>query len=286
MSEPPSADMIQQTMGALDRARRTTQDGIEYWLAREIQPILGYAKWQDFQHAIERAKAAYAQGGNGPSDHFMDIHKQIRVGKGASGTQADIVLSRYACYLIAMNGDPRKPEIAAAQAYFTIQTRRMEVQDATMAELAEDIRRIALRDKVSEGNKALNEAAHKAGVQRFGAFHDAGYRGLYGMGLADLKAFKHIHPSDDLLDVASFDELAANAFRISQATQKIQREEISGERHAIDAHEEVGRIVRDAIKQAGGTMPEHLLPEAPIKELKRRVKQRLGTTTKLAKPKK
>jgi DNA-damage-inducible protein D len=183
-----------------------------------------------------------------------------------------------------MNGDPRKQEIAAAQAYFTIQTRRMEVQDATLAELAEDIRRIELRDKVIEGNKALNQTAHNAGVRRFSVFHDAGYRGLYGMGLADIKAFKHVHADDDLLDVAGFDELAANAFRISQATQKIRHEGISDEHRAIDAHEKVGRIVRGAIKRAGGTMPEDLLPEAPIKEIKKRVKLKLGTAAKLTKP--
>ena len=183
----------------------------------------------------------------------------ITAGKGAKLQRADCYLTRYACYLIAMNGDSAKPEISTAQSYFAAQTRRQELHDQS--------KRIALRDRVRRGNNVLAGTARNAGVKRFGLFTDAGYRGLYGMGLREIKQRKRISESEDLLDRAGHAELAANEFRITQTQQKLERERIRGEQPAIEAHRTVGTQVRDAIKKIGGTMPEDLPTEEPIRKL-------------------
>jgi DNA-damage-inducible protein D len=174
-------------------------------------------------------------------DQFHEVTKGIPAGKGAEVQRTDMFLSRYACYLIAMNGDPRKPEVGLAQTYFAVQTRRQEVQDQNPE------RRIELRQRVKEANRNLNSAAKGIGVQNYGLFHDAGYRDLYGMGLTDLKAYKKIPPKDDLLDRAGRVELAANEFRITQAEDKLRRENVKGESAAINTHREVGQAVRTSL---------------------------------------
>ncbi len=246
-------------MVALDAKKREAPNGEDYWMARDIQVILGYDRWENFQAVIQKARAACSGSGVNSDYHFLDTTKVIRAGKGAKLERADCYLTRYACYLIAMNGESSKPEVATAQTYFAVQTRRQEVSDQE--------KRIALRDRVRKNNKLLAGAARGAGVKRFALFNNAGYQGLYGMGLADIKLRKRIPSKEDLLDRAGRAELAANDFRLTQTQQKLEREGIRGEGPAIYAHRAVGGEVREAIKRIGGTMPENLPTEEPIKKL-------------------
>jgi DNA-damage-inducible protein D len=250
---------LDAVMLALDGKKREAPNGEDYWMARDLQSVLGYAKWQGFQTVIEKAKIACDRSGVNSRYHFIDTNKVIEAGKGAKLERADCYLTRYACYLIAMNGESSKPEVASAQTYFAVQTRRQEVSDQE--------KRIALRERVRRGNKLLAGTARGAGVKRFAIFNDAGYRGLYGMGLAEIKSRKKIPPKDDLLDCAGRAELAANEFRVTQTQQKLEREGIRGEGPATDAHRIVGSEVREAIRRIGGTMPENLPTEEPIKKL-------------------
>ena len=259
----------------LDAVKRQTSTGIEYWHARDLIPIMGYDRWDRFKSVIERASAACDSAGQSPQNHFRRVANMVSIGSGARRERGDYQLSRYACYLIAMAGDTNKPEIGIAQTYFAVQTRRMEVQDQAV----EDQRRVQLRARVRTGNKKLNEAAQQAGVQHYGLFHDAGYRGLYNLGLRDIKTRKGLKKGEDLLDRAGRTELAANEFRITQPEQKLVREGICGQRKAMETHHTVAAKVRDTIKEIGGTLPEDLPPEPPIEQIENRMKAR-----KLGKP--
>jgi DNA-damage-inducible protein D len=254
-----------------EELKKVNQYGAEYWSARDLQPLLGYTQWRRFENAISRAKTSCQQSSNDPDHHFAGAGKPIVGGKGAVQEVVDYHLSRFACYLIAQNGDPRKPEIANAQKYFAVQTRRQEVSDA----LAADRERLELRKQTSEEFRALSGAARDAGVQNkmFGVFHDAGYKGLYGgKGVEDIKKFKRINPKENMMDRMNTTELAANQFRMTQAREKLQKENINGQQHAIETHKQVGREVRDAIKRIGGTMPENIPPAEHIKQVKKRIK--------------
>ncbi|MFI4985895.1 MAG: DNA damage-inducible protein D [Alphaproteobacteria bacterium] len=260
-------------MDRLENTKHCTQKGVEYWYARDLQGILGYETWRRFEDALNRAETSLEASGGIASHHFVRTGKMVKLGSGAEREVEDYFLSRKACYLIAMNGDPAKEEIATAQAYFALQTHRMEIQDRLP-----DRERVALRGKVKEANKALNDAAQQAGVKRFGLFHDAGYRGLYEKGIKELRKFKRIGEKENPLDRAGLAELAANAFRITQTEQKITRTNIKGEQLAIDTHFHVGRHVRNTIKKIGGTLPENLRPERPIQEIEKRL---AGSSTAL-----
>jgi DNA-damage-inducible protein D len=252
-------ESLKTVMAALDSKKREAPNGEDYWMGRDLQQILGYADWRNFQSVVEKARMACEGSGVKSSYHFVDTNKMIEGGKGAKLERADCYLTRYACYLIAMNGESSKPEVATAQTYFAVQTRRQEISDQD--------KRIALRDRVRKGYKILHGTARGAGVTRFGLFNDAGYRGLYGMGLAQIKQRKNIPVKEDLLDCAGRAELAANEFRVTQTQQKLERERIQGEGAAIHAHRIVGGEVREAIKRIGGTMPEDLPKEEPIKKV-------------------
>lgn len=256
-----------QTFEAL---RQVNEHGAEYWSARDLQAILGYSQWRRFEDAIKRAITSCESSGNDPDYHFAGAGKPIVGGKGAVQVAADYHLSRFACYLIAQNGDPRKTEIAQAQKYFAIQARRQELSDQAAA----DMERLELRKQTSEEFKALSGAAQDAGVQNkmFGVFHDAGYRGLYGIGSAAIKARKAIPEKDNLLDRMNATELAANQFRMTQTRDKLARDAINSQSKAIQTHEQVGKEVRDAIKRIGGTLPEQIPPAEHIKEVEKRLK--------------
>lgn len=249
----------------------------EYWSARDLAPLLGYSNWQNFEVAIKRGKTACEQVGQIVADHFTDANKMIKAGKGAQRQVKDYSLSRFACYLIAQNGDPRKEEIAAAQAYFAVATRQNELH-----QLYEDQqKRLQLRERVSENNRKLAEAAQQAGVlsRSFGEFQNAGYRGLYGgLDVDGIKAQKGLAKNEEVLDRMGREELAANDFRITQTEGKLRNKRIVGQSRAIQTHHEVGRKVREAIEEIGGVMPENLPPEPSIKPLideKRRRRKKL-----------
>ncbi len=267
-SEGKNLPVVRQK--TFEELKQVNSYGAEYWSARDLQPLLGYNQWRRFEDAINRAKTSCQQSGNDPSYHFAGAGKMIVLGKGGEREVNDYHLSRFACYLIAQNGDPRKPQIANAQKYFAIQTRRQEVSDA----LAADKERLELRRQASEEFRALSGTAREAGVQNkmFGVFHDAGYKGLYGgKGVEDIKKFKKIHPKENLMDRMNATELAANQFRMTQTREKLQRENIKGQERAIQTHKKVGREVREAIERIGGTMPENIPPAEPIQRVEKRL---------------
>lgn len=252
--------------------KKVDENGIEYWEARELMPLLGYAKWKNFEDVvIKKAKIACEKSGQTISNHFADASKKVSIGSGAKRERKDYKLSRYACYLIGQNGDPTKQEIANAQTYFAIQTRRQEV----FQQLNEDGKRLYVREQVKDHNKKLFATAQKAGVSNFGRFNDAGYLGLYGMRLADVKSKKGLG-KDNLLDRAGATELAANLFRVTQTDEKIRKDEVKGQYRADETHKNVGKKVRKAIEDIGGTMPENLPAEPHIKELEKKQKEMLG----------
>lgn len=251
--------------------KQVNDHGAEYWSARELQPLLGYSQWRRFEDAIKRAHISCEQSGNDPAYHFAGAGKMIELGKGGQREVEDYQLSRFACYLIAQNGDPRKPEIAQAQKYFAIQTRRQELSE----QLAADVERLELRKQTSEEFKALSGAAQQAGVQNrmFGIFHDAGYKGLYG-GLSNdqIKARKGVPAKEQLMDRMNATELAANQFRMTQTRDKLAREGIRDQQQAIGTHEQVGKEVRAAIERIGGERPENIPAAEHIKEVEKRIK--------------
>lgn len=264
-------DNIFPPLQSFEALKKTNEHGAEYWSARDLQGLLGYAKWQAFDTAIGRAKQSSEASGNKAEYHFADASKMIGIGKGGQRETADYHLSRFACYLIAQNGDPRKPEIANAQKYFAVQARRQELSD----QLAADVERLELRKQTAEEFKALSGAARQAGVENrmFGVFHDAGYKGLYGgLGAEEIKTRKHIPEKDALMDRMNASELAANQFRMTQTRDKLARDGTKNQQQAIRAHEQVGKEVRDAIKRIGGDLPETIAPAEHIRSVEKRVK--------------
>lgn len=253
--------------------KHINEDGQEYWLARELQPVLEYTQWRRFSDAIERAKLACKNSGFEIEDHFADVGKMVDIGSGAEREIDDVMLSRYACYLIVMNGDPRKEIIALGQTYFAIKTRQQELIE-NYEELTEDQKRIAIRQEMKRHNTALAEAAHNAGVIEpidYAVFQNYGYMGLYGgLKAQDIKQRKGLKKSQDILDHMGSTELAANLFRATQTEEKLRRDNVQGKYQANMTHYEVGTKVRQTIKELGGTMPEDLpTPEKSIKQIER-----------------
>ena len=243
-----------------DSIKQTNPYGQEYWSARDLAPLLGYNKWQRFEDAIQRAKIACEQTGNIVEDHFTASGKVITAGKGAKHEIKDYFLSRFGCYLIAQNGDPRKPEIAAAQVYFAVSTRAFEMHQLRK----EQEERLEMRLKVSESYKQLAKAAQGAGVQseRFGIFVDAGYLGLHRHSLEELKERKGVPADEEYLDRIGRQELSAIDFKNTQTEGKLIQEHVAGEDDAVQTHYFVGDQVRKAIEAIKGPMPEDL-PTAP-----------------------
>lgn len=253
--------------------------GQEFWYARELQPVLEYSQWRRFAETIERAKKACENSGNAVSEHFADVGKSSPMPNGGIRQLEDFMLSRYACYLIVMNGDPRKEVIALGQTYFAVKTRQQELIE-DYDQLSEDQKRLAIRHEMIEHNKSLAEAAREAGViesKDYAIFQNMGYKGLYG-GL-DAKAIhkrKGLKKSQKILDHMGSTELAANLFRATQTEEKLRRENIQGIPEANRTHYEVGKKVRETIKELGGTMPEDLpTPNKSIAQIEREQNKRL-----------
>jgi DNA-damage-inducible protein D len=267
----PDNRLPAEERSSFEALKRLNGHGAEYWSARDLQGLLGYSQWRRFEDAVKRAVISCEQSGNKPGHHFAGAGTMVELGSGSIREVPDFHLSRFACYLIAQNGDPRKAEIARAQKYFAIQTRRQELSE----EYAADMERLELRRQATEEFKALSGAAREAGVQNrmFGVFHDAGYKGLYGgRGRDSIKIRKGIAAKENLMDRMNATELAANQFRMTQTRDKLARENVRTQQGAIRTHEAVGKEVRDAIKRIGGTLPEDIPPAEHIKQVKRRVK--------------
>ena len=247
------------------------ESGNEYWLARELQKTLEYKEWRKFSGVIDKAKKSCFNSNVNLYDHFVDTDKMVEIGSGAKRKQDDYKLSRYACYLIAQNGDSRKKVIALAQTYFAIQTRKQELSEIEYNKLSEDEKRFYQRNLTRKGNYSLNIAAKNAGVKNFDKFHNFGYNGLYGGESADdIAKRKKLRYREEILDNMGSDELIINLFRISQTGQKLKNENIKIEKDANKAHYEVGSEIRNTIKRLGGTMPEKLpTPKKSLKELEK-----------------
>ncbi len=242
-----------------------------------MQQVLEYKKWQKFINVIENAKIACEKSNYNVLDHFTQVGKMVKIGSGAKRKQVDYELSRYACYLIVQNSDPRKEIVSLGQTYFTVQTRKQELIEEEYDNLTEDEKRFYQRSLTRKGNYSLNIAAKNAGVKNFDKFHNDGYKGLYnGETAGDIAKRKKLGYREDILDNMGSEELAANLFRITQAEAKLKRENITGESNANDAHYSVGKNVREAIQKNGGTMPEdYLAPEKSLKQLEKQRKHLL-----------
>ena len=254
--------------------------GNEYWEARELMLILEYSKWGNFTKVIDKAKISCKVSGSKIEDCFADVGKPITSGKGKVELIDDYKLSRYACYLIVQNADPRKKAVALGQTYFAVQTRKMEITETEYSKLSEDEKRLYTRINVKNKNKYLFDTAKKAGVTNYGKFNDYGYKGLYnGETAKQIATRKGINPEkDDILDYMGSNELAANLFRITQTDEVLKNKNINNENDACNTHHAVGKAVRQTIKKIGGTMPEDLpTPEKSIKQLEKEELQRIGS---------
>lgn len=261
--------------------KHVNEYGQEYWLARELQHVLEYTEWRNFTKIIEKAMDACSGVGVDIDLHFVEVNKSSPMPNGGIRPIEDYELSRYACYLIVMNGDPRKEVIAVGQTYFAIKTRQQELIEE-YDQLTEDQKRLAIRNEMIAHNKSLAEAAQMAGVIEpvdYAIFQNMGYQGLYGgLSMRDIHARKGLKKSQKILDHMGSTELAANLFRATQTDEKLRREHIQGKEQANQTHYEVGRKVRETIKELGGTMPEDLpTPEKSIKTIEREQAKRLDS---------
>lgn len=261
-----------------EQIKHVNENEQEFWYARELQEVLEYKQWRRFEDTIERAKNSCQNSGNEISDHFAAVGKTIDMPKGAKKVIKDYMLSRYACYLIVMNGDSRKDVIALGQTYFAIKTRQQElIENYDM--LSEEQKRLSIRNEIIKHNKSLAEAAQMAGVttpKDYAIFQNKGYQGLYGgLGAREIHKRKGLKKNQKILDHMGSTELAANLFRATQTDEKIRRENIQGKQKANQTHYEVGKKVRQTIKELGGTMPEDLpTPEKSILQIEREEKKR------------
>ena len=239
--------------------------------------VLNYKDWRYFDAVIKKAILACQNSELDYIDHFVVDNKMVEIGSGAKREQKDYKLTRYACYLIAQNSNPRLKIIALAQTYFAVQTRKQEITEKEYSMLTEDEKRFYQRNLTRKGNYSLNQTAKKAGVKNFDKFHNAGYKGLYnGETADDIAKRKGLRYREDILDNMGSDELIANLFRISQTEQRLKKDNVDTEKRACDTHNKIGKIVRKAIKEAGGTMPEDLpTPKKSLKQLEKEKKNQL-----------
>lgn len=271
-----SVDSIDELIAAFRDAARKTDDGEEYWTARELSKLLGYTDYRNFLTIVEKAKAACRTMRLDPENHFVDVTDMVGIGSGAKRERDNIHLDRYACYLIAQNGDSRKKQIGFAQNYFAIQTRRQELADEHGVDfdtLSENQKRLYLRNQVVAENKRLMSAAKASGVrtgQDFGKFNNKGYQGLYGgRGKQEIQQYKRLPAKANILDHMGSTELAANLFRITQTEEKLRSKNIQGKEAACDAHYEVGVKVRQTMKELSGILPEDLPVAEDVKKIAR-----------------
>lgn len=263
---------IEISKSVFESIKHIDENSNEYWLARELQIALEYAQWRRFNEVIGRAIISCDNSKLEINDHFAKIGKMVDIGSKSSRIIDDYKLSRYACYLIVQNSDPRKEVVALGQTYFAIQTRKQELFEKEYDELSEDEKRFYQRNLTRKRNYSLNQTARNAGVKNFDRFHNAGYKGLYnGETANDIAKRKGLRYREDILDNMGSEELVDNLFRITHTEQVLKKDNINTERDACNTHNRIGVIVRNAIKEAGGTMPEDLpTPSKSLKELEKK----------------
>ncbi len=249
----------------------------EFWYARELQKALEYTEFNKFIPVIEKAKKSCNRSNNNVLDHFADVSEMVPIGSGAFRELPSYKLSRYACYLIVMNADPRKEIIALGQTYFAVKTRQQELIN-NYNQLSESEKRLSIRNELKKHNASLAEAANNAGVNQgidYAIFQNHGYQGLYGgLTAKDIHTRKGLKKSHKILDYMGSEELAANLFRATQTDAKLRRENIKGKENANQAHYDVGKKVRDTIRELGGTMPENLpTPDKSVKQIEHNIKK-------------
>lgn len=265
------------TESLFESIKNVNEYGQEFWYARDLQVALEYSEWRNFNKVIERAIDACRNSENQSEDHFVEVNKMVQIGSGAERELDDYQLSRYACYLIVQNGDPRKKVIALGQTYFAVKTRQQELIE-NFESLKDDQKRLAIRKEMKEHNKLLVAAAKDAGVEtslEYATFQNYGYMGLYGgLKAQDIRIRKGLNKKQNILDHMDYEELAANLFRATQTEAKLRRENIQGKSNANQAHYSVGKEVRNTIQRLGGTMPEDLpTPEKSIQQIEREQKK-------------
>lgn len=263
-------DLVNKTEKDFESIKHVDENGTEFWYARELMTMLEYSKWGNFKNVINKAKEACNGSNIAEEEHFADVRRVLKVGNNAEMEVDDFKLTRYACYLIAQNGDSRKKAIALAQTYFAVQTRRQEITRQEYEQLSEDEKRLYTRKNVKDKNKYLFDTAKLAGVKNYGKFNNYGYRGLYnGETAKDIANRKGIS-EEDILDYMSSTELAANLFRITQTDEVLKNKNINNEDDACKTHHKVGQAVRQTIKRIGGTMPEDLpTPSKSAKQIEK-----------------
>jgi DNA-damage-inducible protein D len=264
-----------------ERMRRTNEAGKDFWSARDLARTLGYSEFRHFLPVVERAQGSCRNSGHAVQDHFEDILDMVPIGSGAEREIRDIRLSRYACYLIVQNADPSKPIVALGQTYFAVQTRKQELMEGSGYQdlKSEEDKRLFLRNELKVHNRKLAGAAKNAGVISpfdYAVFQDHGYRGLYGgLGSRDIHGRKGLKVGQHILDHMGSTELAANLFRSTQTEEKLKRDNIQGKANANQTHHEVGRKVRQTIRELGGVMPEDLPAAESIKLVARKQRKKL-----------
>lgn len=268
-------EIKEYTEKMFDDIKHIDEFGSEYWLARELQKVLEYKRWDKFNNVINNAKMACKKSNYAYEDHFSQVGKMIELAKEAKRTILDYKLSRYACYLIVQNADPKKEVVALGQTYFAIQTRKMELTEIEYSSLTEEEKRFYQRNLTKKGNYSLNIAARNAGVKNFDRFHNYGYKGLYnGETADDIAKRKKLRYREDILDNMGSEELIANLFRISQTESKLKRDNVNSESKANQVHYTIGKNIREVIAKNGGTMPEDLpTPDKSLKELEKENKK-------------
>ena len=264
-------DIIDYTENVFEEIKHYDEEGNEYWLARELMPILEYSKWENFNRVIDKAIVSYKISNNTNEFWLPEVRKPIITGKGKEEYIKDYRLSRYLCYLIVQNANPKKKMVALGQTYFAIQTRKQEILEQDYNSLTEDEKRLYRRNQARKGNYCLNKTARNAGVKNFDKFHNAGYKGLYnGETANDIAKRKNLRYREDILDNMCSEELADNIFRIAQTEAKLKRDKVDNEYTANSVHYEMGKKVREFIKDVGGTMPEDLpTPKRSLKEIEK-----------------
>ena len=273
-------EIVAYSQQMFENIKHVDENGNEFWFARELQKALEYTEYGKFLPVIEKAIEACRKTGFDEGNHFAHVSEMVRIGSGAERKMDSYKLSRYACYLIVMNGDPRKEVIALGQTYFAVKTRQKEISDE-VAQLSEDEKRLAIRDEVTIRNKFLASSAKAAGVETpvdYAVFQNRGYQGLYnGLGMKDIHKRKGLKKNEQILDHMGATELAANLFRITQTDDKLRRENIKGKDLANETHFAVGKKVRQTIAELGGTMPKDLpTPKISAKKLKQNRKKAIA----------